>query len=290
MKIMRTITWLILMAGAISPAHAERVTEVAAGAEYDNNVSNGQLDRDIKSDSATWASLSAGQSIELMQGNRLTATGDLAGRIFNRFQALNNISLGVTLADRMKLGLGATAPWIRAYGSAARVQFHDDIRDGWLYRLGLGAGKRLGERWDLQAEYRFDKRTGENTIAVVPGLSGAVFDQTGHSVLLDGRYSYDDSTLISVGYAWRRGDVVATTQRNFTIFRASTAIAADPAFGDEGFAYKLKATAQIISLGASKEINRHSSLNAGFHRQVTYATGGNAYYNSAPSITYLYSY
>jgi hypothetical protein len=290
MKNSRTFTWLILLAGAILPAHAERTTEIGAGAEYDNNASNGQLDRDIKGDSAAWASLSAGQSIEVREGNSLTATGDLMGRVFNRFEGLNNLSLGVTVADRMKLGLGATAPWIRTYGSAARLQFRNDIRNGWLYGLGLGAGKRVGERWDLQAEYRFDKRTGENTTGVVPGLSGAVFDQTGHGVLLDGRYSYDDTTVISLGYAWRRGDVVSTTQRNFTIFRASTAIAEDPAFGDGGYAYKLKATTQIISLGASEEIDRHSSLNAGFQRQVTHATGPNAYYNSVPSVTYLYSY
>jgi hypothetical protein len=290
MKNTRTLIWLILLAGAISPAHAERITEIAAGAEYNSNVNNGQFAGDIKDDAAAWASVSAGQAIEVREGNSLIATGDLMSRVFNRFEGLNNLSLGVTVADRMKLGLGATAPWIRTYGSAARLQFQNDIRDGWLYGLGLGAGKRVGERWDLQVEYRFDKRTGENTTAVVPGLSGAVFDQTGHGVLLNGRYSYDDSTLISLGYAWRRGDVVSTTPRNFTVFRASTAIAADPVFGDEGYAYKLKATTHTMSLGASKEINRHSSMNAGFLRQVTYATGGNAYYNSVPSVTYLYSY
>jgi hypothetical protein len=290
MKNMRTFTWLILLAGAISPAYAERTVEIAAGTEHDNNLSNGQLDRDIKGDSAAWASLSAGQAIEASEGNNLTATGDLISRVFNRFEGLNNLSLGASLADRMKLGLGATAPWIRTFGSIARLQFQNDIRNGWLYRWGLGAGKRVGQRWDLQAEYRFDKRTGENTTGVVPRLSGDVFDQTGHGFLLDGRYSYDDTTLISVGYAWRRGDVVSTTQRNRTIFLVSTALAKDPTFGDEGYAYKLRATTQTISLGASKEIDRHSSLNAGFQRQVTHATGGNAYYNSVPSVTYLYSY
>jgi hypothetical protein len=290
MKNTPIFTWVILLAGAMSPAHAERITEVAAGAEYTNNVSNGQFERDIKADSAAWASLSAGQWIEVSGNNSLTATGDLMGRVFNHFDGLNNLSLGLTVADRMKLGLGATAPWVRTYGSVARLQFQNDIRNGWLYFLGLAAGKRVGERWDLQAEYRFDKRTGENTTGVVPGLSGEVFDQTGNSLLLDGRYSLSDTTLISLGYAWRRGDVVATTQRNFTIFRVSTAIAADPVFGDGAYAYKLPATTHSISLGASKEINRHSSLNAGFQRQVTYAAGGNAYYNSVPSVTYLYGY
>jgi hypothetical protein len=288
MKNTPIFTWVILLAGAMSPAHAERITEVAAGAEYTNNVSNGQFERDIKADSAAWASLSAGQWIEV-SGITVLPRRRSDGPRLQPFDGLNNLSLGLTVADRMKLGLGATAPWVRTYGSVARLQFQNDIRNGWLYLLGLSAGKRVGERWDLQAEYRFDKRTGENTTGVVPGLSGEVFDQTGHSVLLDGRYSLSDTTLISLGYAWRRGDVVATTQRNSN-FRVSTAIAADPVFGDGAYAYKLPATTHIISLGASKEINRHSSLNAGFQRQVTYAAGGNAYYNSVPSVTYLYGY
>ena len=290
MKNMRILTWLILLVGAMSPARAERIIEIGAGVVYDNNVSNGQLERDIKTDSGAWSSISMGQSIEAGEGNSLTTTGDLIGRAFNRFAGLNNLSLGATVADRIKLGLGAAAPWIRAYGSVARVQFQNNIRNGWLYRLGLGVGKRVGERWELQAEYRFDKRTGDNTTGEVPGLSGAVFDQMGHGILFDGRYSYDNTTHIAVGYAWRRGDVVSTTQRNFAIFQASTAIAADPAFGDETYAYKLKATTQIFNLGVSKEINRHASLNVGFQRQITHATGDNAYHNNVASATYLYSY
>jgi hypothetical protein len=290
MKAMRSLLWLLVATGAASMARAEMITEIGAGAFQDNNVSNAQLDRDIKRDSAVWASLSAGRLFDIGEDNSLTVTADLTAHAFNRYAGLSHASFGVSVADRMKLGLGAGAPWIMVSGHAARLQFREDVRDGWLYQAGLAGGKRIGERWEMQAAYRFERRTGEDTESEVPGLSGDVFDATAHNVLLDARYSYDDTLVVGLGYGWRRGDVVSTTQRNFTIFRASSAIADDPAFGDGAYAYRLDATTHSVSVGLSKAIDRHSSLNVGFERRLTYAAGGNDYYDSVPNVTYLYSY
>lgn len=280
---------LAALAAAPSSARAEGIVDVGAGLVFDNNVSNGQLGLDIKGDTAAWTSLSVGQVIDAGAGNTLSATADLEGRVFDRFGGLNHLSIGATVADRIKLGLGANAPWIRAHASFARLQFQNDIRNGWVYQFGVAAGTRFADRWELQAAYRFDRRTGPNTVPDDPDLSGAVFDQTGNSLLFDGHYAFDGVTRISAGYAWRRGDVVSTTRENVGTIAAATAIAADPVFGVEAYAYKLRATTQMLRIGASRQIDRHSSLSVGVQRQITHASGNNSYFNNVFSLTYLYS-
>jgi hypothetical protein len=290
MKILAALAIPVLLWGPARSAGAEWIAEAEAGPVYESNLSHGQLERDIKSDAALVLSASAGRHIALGDYSGLSVTGDAKVGAYNRYGGLNHLDLGVGLAFRSKVGLGATAPWWRATGTAARLNYQNDVRDGWLYTVGLGAGKRVGEKWDLRGDYRYDKRTADQSTGAVPGLSGGVFDQKGHSVLVNADYAYSESISVSAGYTRRVGDVVATTQRNFTIFSASMAIAPDPVFGSDTFAYKLRATVHVLFLGVSRALNGRSSLNFGFERQISHGAGNNNYYDNVGRITFAHSF
>ena len=71
---------------------------------------------------------------------------------------------------------------------------------------------------------------------------------TGGGVEIGAAYAVTEQLASSGRFASRRGDVVSTTSQGYAIFQASNAIAADPAFGDELYAYRLRGTTNVFSL------------------------------------------
>jgi hypothetical protein len=154
----------------------------------------------------------------------------------------------------------------------------------------VASGKRLAQRWELQGEYSFERRTGDHAITVVPTLSGAVFDLSSHALTFDVRYSATGKTLLFAGYTWRDGEVVSTSAPNSKIFRGSTALARDPAFGANARAYRLDAISHILSLGVSQAMSSRSALNVSYQRQITHGAGDNNYYKNIFAASYSHSF
>jgi hypothetical protein len=280
----------ILLGCHAAAARAEWIAEVETAAVHESNLSHGQLQRDIKSDTALEVAASAGEHFALGDYSGLSITGNAKSAAYDRYGGLNHLDLGAAAALRSKLGLGAAAPWWRVAATATRLDYRNDVRDGWLYTLGSGAGMRVGEKWNIRGDYTYERRTADQDRGIARGISGAVFNQKSHSVQLNADYAFSAATSISAGYMWRIGDVAATTLRNFTIFSASTAIAADPAFGADTIAYKLRAVTHVLSIGVSQALNARSSLNFGLERQISHGTGNNDYYNNIVRLVFAYSF
>jgi hypothetical protein len=179
---------------------------------------------------------------------------------------------------------------VRLSASAARLEFKHDLRDGWLYRGGFAAGKRFAERWEVQAGYSYEKRTADNSRPTGGALPGNVFDLHAHVFAFDVSYSMSEKTLFFVSYNAREGDVVSSSPRNAKIRNGSTAIAADPVFGPNVFAYTLDATSHAINVGVSHAISARSSVNLGYLRQITHGDGDNNYYKNVFTASYSHSF
>ena len=285
-------TMLCFISLAVAPvfATAEWNVDLEAGMRRDSNLSNAQFERDIASDSALITGISAGNAMALDGSDLLTIDGDLESETYHRYGGLNNLSLGITLALRRKWGLGAYAPWTRLSLSSRRLSFVNNIRDGWLHQAAIGGGQRISERWDLNAEYLVERRTAAGLPDLVPGISGNAFAQHNHNLSFNAEYAWNEKTSFNVGYLLRHGDVVATTQRNFKIFKASKAIAADPVFGPKSFAYKLNGTTWGLNVGLSYAVTSNTLLSANLQRQITHAEGENNYSKSVPSIILDYTF
>lgn len=231
-----------------------------------------------------------GQFFPLGDDGNLTLAGNFEGHRFNHYDGLNNFDAGASVNYKTKLGLGVTAPWLRLYGSGTRLEFNNNVRDGWLYRSGIAIGKRFDERWSTALDLLFEKRTADETKRLLPNFSGAVFDQIGHSLLFSANYLCGNSTALSFEYGWRSGDIAATTKPSYGIYSASTAIAEDSVFGADEYAYKLHAISRSFGLGISKDLSQHSSLNLKYQRRLAYGTNDFNYYNSIVTANYLYNY
>lgn len=291
--VMRTLAALVVpvcLLGYTYIAGAAWIADVEVGLVHEDNVSLAEMERDIMSDTALSTSVAAGASMHLYDRNVFSLTGDVIANVYERFGGLSNFSLGVTAAFRRKLGLGAAAPWVRASGSASRLDYRNDVRDGWRYRLGTGVGKRFGERWDLRAEYAYERRMADHEIAVTARLPGDVFDQESHTLSFRVDFLYSEAISLSAGYALRIGDVASTTLRNAEIFAASSAVTADSVFGPGAFAYKVDATTHVLGFGLSLALGERSSFNLGYERQIGLGNGGVDYHNNVFRASFLYSY
>ena len=291
MSALRGLLLPVLLLGAPVPlAAAAWIADLETGVVYEDNLSFASLGRDIKGAVALTTAASAGAAAYLTDRDVVSLTGDFFGDLHEQYSGLDHVSLGVTAAFRKKFGLGPAAPWVRVAASGGRLQYREDVRDGWYYRAAAGVGTRLGDRWEVRAEYAFDGRTADHERPVSPRLPADVFDQQAHTVSIRADVQATQSLALFGGYALRLGDVASTTQRNAQIFAASSAVVADPAFGSNTFAYKIDALTHILSAGLSLALGARWSLNVSYEHQIGLGDGGIDYHNNVVRGTVLYSY
>ncbi|MGC1523004.1 MAG: hypothetical protein WA803_15800 [Steroidobacteraceae bacterium] len=261
-----------------------------AAVRHDDNVGNAQFSSDIVADTFYVARLSIFRLFPLDNGYSMSVGGDLDGESYQKLSGLDNVSLDAAIALKKKWGLGAFAPWARAAVSVARSSYDDSYRNAWDYRATLASGRRFDERWNFWADYTYENRAASPQEEEVPGISGDAFSQVSHSLGINLEYSLMQSTYLSVGLLARHGDVVSTSAPNGTVYSASSALAEDPAFGPNAYAYKLTGTTYGFRLGLSFSPTAHSLLGCGFDRFETHAYEGNEYAKSIVEITWNYRY
>src|ERR1700676_954898 len=126
--------------------------------------------------------------------------------------------------------------------SGSHDYYRDALRDSNRLEARAELGQRLSEVFDASVGAAYDRRYAGNDLPVVPGISGRVFDLRGKSAFVRAGYALTEQRQAGANFAVRRGDVVSTTRQHREIFLESDAIAADPAFGDDFFAYRLRGT------------------------------------------------
>jgi len=280
----------LLLLGTSASARAEWLFDVDAGALYDSNLNRAYEHADIRADAAIALHAAAGSFLALSGADGLTLSADARSDIYHRFHGLNLLGVGGTAVYRHKFGLGYAAPWILLSASAAHEDYRENLRDSDRAALRVELGRRFTETFDAAFGGSYDRRYGKNDSPVVPGTSGKVFDLRGQSAHVRVGYAVTDQLLLGAELAVRRGDVVATTRRDLQIFRASDAVAADPAFGNDFFAYRLRGTTDTARLSASWALDDRSSLNFAYADERTDAAGGIVYRSHSANVVLSWRY
>ncbi len=288
---MRLIIFYIFALLCISPAAlADLVGQAETGIRHDNNLNNAQAGRDIAAGSIVDATLSATEFFAFEQGYSLSLSGALNSEAVDHYSGLNHQSLGAAMAFRKKWGLGPYAPWTALSLSTSRLDYNDNNRDGWLHQAALRAGQRFFERWDLVAEYQLGRRTAHSQLSMLPGMSGDVYSQSSNTLLINAEYIWSDDLYLSFGTLLRQGDVVSSTRRGLNIFTASKALAPDPVFGPDFYAYRMTGVTHGVNMDIHLSVTRHSLLQASLLRQLTHATGDNNYAKSSCMLSWNYNF
>ena len=280
----------VALLAACAPARAEWLYDLRVGASFDDNLSRAQRASDVRSDAAATAAASAGWFQALSGADGVTLSLEAAAESYARFHALNLVSLGGRADYRHKFGLGYAAPWIAIAVGAAHDDFRARIRDSDRLDASVEFGRRFTETFDASLGTALDRRIARNDHPVVPGVSGKPFDLRGQSAFARAAFDVDERLEIGARLALRRGDVESTTRRNLEIFEASDAIAADPAFGPDFYAYRLRGTTMSGAASLSWALSDHKSLNFGYAVARTRSYDGLAYTNRIGTIVLVFAY
>jgi hypothetical protein len=269
-------------------ARSDWTLATSASVSHDDNVGNAQSSPSKMADSNLSATLSLLQLIPLGENFSLAAGGNVAGQIYDHLSGLNNASFDGVLSLKKKWGVGALAAWTRAGISAGRGNYDDGYRDATIYRASIEAGKRLDERFNLWAKYSFERRRADPVPSDLYGVPNDVFTLTGRSFKAGVQYTLSERISLSIGSLLRHGGVVSTTRENANIYNNSKAVAPDPTFGPEAYAYRLYGTTFGARLGAEYSLTVHSLIGCGFQRLETHAQGGSNYADSVAEIIWTY--
>ncbi|HYE91635.1 MAG TPA: hypothetical protein VEA38_11475 [Terriglobales bacterium] len=269
---------------------AEWLLDAETGLVYESNVGLSPLRRDVKGDVAASTAVSAGVGTQLDDHTFASLTADVGGQAYGELDGLDHVAIGLTGAIRRKLGLGASAPWVRLSGSGARLDYEDDVRTGWRYRFAVDVGGRVGERWALRGGWAFEERRADHARVVSSRLPGDAFDVQGHTFSARADVAATERLSLFGGYAVRTGDVVASTRRDPAIFVASTALTRDRALGPDFVAYRVDALVHALTLGLSVAVTDRLSLNASYERLQGFAKRGIDYGNDVVRAGLLFTY
>lgn len=275
---------------AAAPAAADWFQDARVGALYDDNLNRAQQPADIRGDAAATLSATAGWFDALTGADAITLTLNANAETYARFHGLNVVSAGASASYRHKFGTGLTIPWMSIGIDYMHDVARDDIRDGNRLDAHLEIGQRFSDNFDASLGVGYDRRNAKDGEVVVPGIPGNVFDLRGQRVFARGAYDITDRLQLGANYAVRRGDVEATTRPNFDIFLASDAIAPDPTFGADFFAYRLRGTTKTATANVSWALSDRSSLNASYADARTRSYDGLEYRTHAGTIVYLYQF
>jgi hypothetical protein len=269
-------------------ARGDWTIAATATSSHDSNVGNAQRSADIVADSSAAATLSLLNLTPLGKSFSLAAGGDVSGQIYDHLSGLNNASLDAVLSLKRKWGIGAFAPWSRIGVAAGRADYADGYRDATVYRASIEGGKRLDERWNVWGKYSFERRAADPVHSDLYGIPNDVFSLTGRSFSAGIQFAASEKLTLSASSLLRHGDVVSTGQESARIYYSSKAVAPDPTFGAEAYAYRLYGKTYGARVCAEYSLGAHSLIGAGFQRLQTQAQGGNNYADSLADITWNY--
>jgi hypothetical protein len=273
-------------------AHADWFGTIDSSVFHDDNLTYAKFPQDIVSDSGLTIGANGGYFIQLNNRDSLVIKTNISGTDYNKYDGLNNVSLGVGAAFKNKWGLGIYAPWTELSASTSKLEYKEDLRDSWLYQAKFSAGKRITERLSLWMELGFEKRVADETHGH-DRVSGAAFDLINRTLGVSGNYIFNENMFLTLGYVYREGDVVSTSLADHPGHNwdsVMTAEADDPTFGHDAEAYRLYGVTHTLGVRLNFPVTNHLLLGVEFQRHITHGRGGNDYYKSVPVANLSYSF
>src|SRR5207237_9965901 len=119
---------------------------------------------------------SGGYFVAPSGGDRVTLRAFAHSAAYHRFHGLNEFELGASATYRHKFGLGYDAPWVLLAATGSHDNYSGDIRDSRRFDGRAELGQRFSEAFDASFGIDFTRRCARHEDAIVPGISGMVFD------------------------------------------------------------------------------------------------------------------
>lgn len=285
----------LLLVASVPPAHAAEGWRygVSADALYDDNVTRGLYDADIKGDSILSVEGSAVRSMLL--GERSGALFRAAARYsqFLTFSDLSNLALSGRAAWRLQPGREFSSPIFEVAGSLVWLQHSDsELRDGTIATIEGSVGSHVTDRVRLGAGLAWDTRNGGD-----PGRPGevAIYDLDNTRLWASLDYRFGTKNVAYARITQMSGDQVFNS---VTVSGLSGAWATDPAFAAElgrpTDSYRVDASTLLYEIGVNLPLAGGHSLDflySGYSAKAEEGPqSGNKYTGNILRATYFYRF
>lgn len=259
-----TSFWLpcLLLASLLwSPVgRAQWFADTAAETLYTSNLSRAERASNAREDLGLSVAARAGYHFQPAIYTGLTVNARLSRTAFNSYSGLDNaeVAAGMTLSH--KFGLGDKAPSVSVDLQAGRSEYQNDIRDTWLYSTGLAVSKRLTDGVLLTASLRHERRDGDHNQPrpQIPGMPppkpGDAWRYDVSSISLQGELDLNESSWLTAGYSFQKGDIVSSSPKYARIIAAAVAITSDPVYGPGIIAYRIPALTPSLSIDINRAV------------------------------------
>ena len=246
----------------------------ALATSHNDNINRASDESQAQSVHANDLSLWATTRLPLADFTALEWGGTLSRQQTTTVSGLSNTRLGLMATLTHKLGLGDKAV-ISVGTQADRVQFNDERRNAWLYRVSAAIRKRQSEGWlwtlSLNQEVQ-DGDLDEPRAALAPLIRpGNVFDWHAWQVTVDNEWDTGESSWLRATAYYRDGDITASVPRNPSVLSLATAASNDPLFGNNHVAYRIDGNTRALQVEWNHSLGEATSFNIGAERQWTHA-------------------
>jgi hypothetical protein len=288
----------LLLAAPCMAAHAAEGWRygVSVDAAYDDNVSRGLYDADVKGDGIVSVEGSAVRSMILGTRSGALLRGAARYSQLLAFSDLSNLALSGRAAWRTQPGLNFSSPIFEVAGNLVWLQHADsDLRDGTIATIEGSVGSHVTDRVRLGAGLAWDKRNGGD-----PGRPGefAIYDLDNTRFWASVDYRFGTRNTAYARIMRVSGDQVFNSVTVSGIGPDPDSWATDPALAQElggtVNSYRADATTSLIDLGVNFPIAANRSLDFLFS---TYSSkleegpyAGNKYDGYLLRASYLYRF
>jgi hypothetical protein len=251
------MVFMVFRPGVSSATDISQFGSLQLGAQLDTNLMR-TFDPSIREKGKlSSVAVAVGWRFQITHQTRINVSADFDGASYVEYHKLNNHSAGLTAALTYKPGLGPFALWFRAYGSAARHRFTDDIRDGSQFTIGMQVGKKLGNLLSVTAGYEEQSRS---------ATKNNVFNGHGKTTNFTASVPFIRGSTVTAGYGVRHGDVTAHADGYWP---PGTPWMVDAAYDDPLDAYRIRAVTKMYSGTVSIPLIANVSLYIKAEKQNT---------------------
>jgi hypothetical protein len=272
------------------PARAEEWRLQAAPALiYDSNASHGQSGSDRLDDEVAALSILTGPLFVLTGRDVLALSGDVETAQHLRYWRLSSVDAGTGVDYRHKFGLGRFVPWVNTSVSIQRRGFYRSaMRDGYAGLAQLLIGKRFSGRFEASIGTEYDWRIAKSGTPEDEDIPATVFNVHGISIVANGHFQANSRLGFAGTLSLRQGDVNAGAGSEDTAYGHVHALAEDPAFKGDFYAYRLPGTTVAAEAGFDWTLCDHAAVRFRGDVDRTYASSGPHYDGGALRLSFLY--
>lgn len=259
--------------------------QVDAGYTWDDNITRGKLNSDIRGDSIYTFNASQTRMFFLSGNTRLLLTGAVGGERFQTFNGLSNINLGGEAAYQYRESAEFDAPTYGLFAKVTALKHQASLRDGYKYSLGLTASRPLTDRITVFGALASNQRS----------ANSAVFRTADTSLRINVDYSVRGNATLYLSGEYRDGDIVSTGRSSLENITLAKVLVQDDAYaGGQFFSYRFGGTTMLATVGYNIGLGAKDSMDFSWRYvestptlRPAWATSPRSYTTNQLSASYL---